>query len=198
MSELGLDEGVAQLLASAEPVTDEVLLSGDRLLAVNIRPTSPHGGEPGSVVTLRDTTELSAVSGRAQVARERLKLLYESGVRIGTTLDVARTATELAQVAVPRFSDLAAVDLLDEVVRGQEPAFRRRSAGCAGWRSATGLRGCRCTRSGKRSRFGPVRRRSGPSKRSRRCWSRICTMRRSGCATTRTARGGHWSTACTR
>ncbi|WP_442814791.1 SpoIIE family protein phosphatase [Streptomyces sp. NBC_01775] len=122
VSELGLDEGVAQLLASAEPVTDEVLLSGDRLLAVNIRPTSPHGGEPGSVVTLRDTTELSAVSGRAQVARERLKLLYESGVRIGTTLDVARTATELAQVAVPRFSDLAAVDLLDEVVRGQEPA----------------------------------------------------------------------------
>ncbi|MGP3977156.1 SpoIIE family protein phosphatase [Streptomyces sp. 8N114] len=122
VSELGLDERMAQLLARGEAVTDEVLLSGDRLLAVNIRPTAPHGEEPGSVVTLRDTTELSAVSGRAQVARERLKLLYESGVRIGTTLDVARTAAELADVAVPGFADVAAVDLLDEVVRGQEPA----------------------------------------------------------------------------
>ncbi|MBO8190137.1 SpoIIE family protein phosphatase [Streptomyces oryzae] len=122
VSELGLDERMTQLLASGDAVTDEVRLSGDRLLAVNIRPTAPHGGEPGSVVTLRDTTELSAVSGRAQVARERLKLLYESGVRIGTTLDVAHTAAELAEVAVPGFADLAAVDLLDEVVRGQEPA----------------------------------------------------------------------------
>ncbi|WP_019359652.1 SpoIIE family protein phosphatase [Streptomyces sp. AA1529] len=122
VGELDLAEGIARLLVSGEPVTDEVLLSGDRLLAVNIRPTSRHGGALGSVVTLRDTTELSAVSGRAQVARERLKLLYESGVRIGTTLDVARTARELAQVAVPGFADLAAVDLLDEVVRGQEPA----------------------------------------------------------------------------
>ncbi|NBE53470.1 SpoIIE family protein phosphatase [Streptomyces boluensis] len=121
VSELGLDDAVAQLLASGEAANDEVLLSGDRLLAVNIRPTSPHGGEPGSVVTLRDTTELSAVSGRAQLARERLKLLYESGVRIGTTLDVARTARELATVAVPGFADLAAIDLLDEVIRGQEP-----------------------------------------------------------------------------
>ncbi|MFI8849212.1 SpoIIE family protein phosphatase/ATP-binding protein [Streptomyces sp. 891-h] len=121
VAELGLDEGMVQLLASGKAVTDEVRLSGNLLLAVNIRPTAPHGDEPGSVVTLRDTTELSAVSGRAQVARERLKLLYESGVRIGTTLDVARTATELAEVAVPGFADLAAVDLLDEVVRGQEP-----------------------------------------------------------------------------
>ena len=47
--------------------------SGDRLLAVNQRPTDLHGGPPGSVATLRDTTELRALSGRAEVARERLQ-----------------------------------------------------------------------------------------------------------------------------
>ncbi|MQY36813.1 hypothetical protein SRB17_48150 [Streptomyces sp. RB17] len=63
---------------------------------VNKRPTYPQADRGGSVVTLRDTTELAAVSGRAEVARERLKLLYEAGVEIGTTLDVERTAQELA------------------------------------------------------------------------------------------------------
>ncbi|WPB89943.1 SpoIIE family protein phosphatase [Streptomyces malaysiensis] len=122
VGELGMEAGMAELLASGEAVTDSVHLAGDRLLAVNIRSTAPYGGQAGSVVTLRDTTELAAVSGRAEVARERLKLLYDAGVRIGTTLDVVRTAQELAEVAVPRFADIAVVDLLDAVVRGQEPA----------------------------------------------------------------------------
>ncbi|WP_406860533.1 SpoIIE family protein phosphatase [Streptomyces sp. HUAS MG47] len=122
VEELGLDGETARLLTSAEPVTDTVHLAGDRLLAVNTRPTAPYGGQPGWVVTLRDTTELAAVTGRAEVARERLKLLYDAGLRVGTTLDVVRTAEELAEVAVPRFADIAVVDLLDVVVRGQEPA----------------------------------------------------------------------------
>ena len=72
-------------------------------------------------MTLRDTTELRALSGRAEVARERLQLLYDAGVRIGTTLDVMRTAEELAEVAVPRFADFVTVDLLEPVLRGEEP-----------------------------------------------------------------------------
>ncbi|MFE0518959.1 SpoIIE family protein phosphatase [Streptomyces sp. NPDC058954] len=119
--ELGLPEQMARLLASPEEVTDEVYLANDRLLAVNKRPTFPQAGHAGSVVTLRDTTELAVVSGRAEVALGQLKLLYEAGMRIGTTLDVERTAQELADVAVPRFADVVAVDLLDSVVRGSEP-----------------------------------------------------------------------------
>ncbi|MFV2121205.1 ATP-binding SpoIIE family protein phosphatase, partial [Streptomyces sp. Act-28] len=76
---------------------------------------------PGTVATLRDTTELRAVTGVAAVARERLTLLYEAGVRIGTTLDVVRTAQELSEVAVPRFADFVTVELLDPVLRGEEP-----------------------------------------------------------------------------
>lgn len=125
--ELGLPEPITRLLASPGVVTDEVHRAGDRLLAVNKRPTYPHAERGGSVVTLRDTTELAAVSGRAEVARERLKVLYEAGVGIGTTLDVARTAQELADVAAPQFADLVTVDLLDAVLRGWEPTAE-------GWR----------------------------------------------------------------
>ncbi|MGW7053622.1 SpoIIE family protein phosphatase [Streptomyces sp. NPDC054887] len=121
VTELGLDDAVARLLVSGRTVTDAVHLAGDRLLAVNTRPTAPYGGLPGTAATLRDTTDLRALSGAAEVARERLKLLYEAGVRIGTTLDVVRTAEELAEVAVPGFADFATVELLDPVLRGEEP-----------------------------------------------------------------------------
>ncbi|WP_406253630.1 SpoIIE family protein phosphatase (plasmid) [Streptomyces atratus] len=126
VGDLGLDGEMARVLSSGEAITDEVHLTGDRLLAVNIRPTALAGGPSGSVVTLRDTTELAALTGRAEVARERLKLLYDAGVRIGTTLEVVRTAEELTEVAVPRFADTTVVDLLDSVVRGQEPARETR------------------------------------------------------------------------
>lgn len=119
VTEVGLGEDLAGLLASDQPATDEVHLAGDRLLAVNKRLTAPHG-PVGSVVTLRDTTELRALSGRAEVARERLKLLYDAGLRIGTTLDVKRTAEELAEVAVPRFADIVTVELPEPVLRGEE------------------------------------------------------------------------------
>jgi serine phosphatase RsbU (regulator of sigma subunit)/PAS domain-containing protein/anti-sigma regulatory factor (Ser/Thr protein kinase) len=118
VTDLPLEAGLAGMLTSERTATDEVHLTADRLLAVNKRPTAPYGGHAGSVVTLRDTTELRALTGRAEVARERLKLLYDAGVGIGTTLDVTRTAQELAQVAVPRFADSVTVELAEEVLRG--------------------------------------------------------------------------------
>ncbi|MGW2695996.1 SpoIIE family protein phosphatase [Streptomyces sp. NPDC001296] len=118
----GLDPETVALLSSGREATDEVHFAGERLLAVNQRPTDRGGGPKGTVVTLRDTTELQALSGRAQVARERLKLLYDAGLSVGTTLDVVRTADELARVAVPRFADFVTVDLADAVLHGEEPA----------------------------------------------------------------------------
>ncbi|MFE7392227.1 SpoIIE family protein phosphatase [Streptomyces sp. NPDC057582] len=120
VAEAGLHPRIAELLEAGWPATDEVLLVGERLLAVNVRPTGDGGGPPGMVATLRDTTELLAVTGRAETVRERLLLVYEAGVRIGTTLDVTRTAEELTQVAAPRFSDFATVDLAEAVFRGEE------------------------------------------------------------------------------
>jgi serine phosphatase RsbU (regulator of sigma subunit)/anti-sigma regulatory factor (Ser/Thr protein kinase) len=55
------------------------------------------------------------------LARRRLTVLNEVGTHIGTTLDVTRTARELADMVVPRLADLAFVDLLEDVLSGNEP-----------------------------------------------------------------------------
>lgn len=55
-------------------------------------------------------------------AQRRLALLDQAGSRIGTTLDVAETARELAEVMVPHLADHASVDLLQPVTRGEELA----------------------------------------------------------------------------
>ncbi|MFG2290190.1 SpoIIE family protein phosphatase [Streptomyces sp. NPDC048595] len=117
---LGLAPEMAALLGSGRTVTDEVHPSGSRLLAVNLRPTATHGGSDGWVATLRDTTELSALAGRAEEARERLKLLNEGSTRIGSTLDLGRTSQELADVAVPRLADFVSVNLLETLLTGEE------------------------------------------------------------------------------
>ncbi|AZQ38352.1 GAF domain-containing protein [Streptomyces cyaneochromogenes] len=118
---LGIGSDLARLFASGREATDEVHLTQGRLLAVSQRSTDRDGGPPGSVATLRDTTELRTMTGRADVAQERLKLLYDAGLEIGTTLDVTRTSQELADFAVPRFADFVSVDLADPVLRGGEP-----------------------------------------------------------------------------
>ncbi len=118
---LGLGSDLVGLFTSGRDATDEVHLAQGRLLAVSQRATDRDGGPPGSVATLRDTTELRTLTGRADVAQERLKLLYDAGLEIGTTLDVTRTSQELADFAVPRFADFVSVDLADPVLRGEEP-----------------------------------------------------------------------------
>ncbi|SNX65833.1 integral membrane sensor protein [Streptomyces sp. TLI_55] len=121
VAELGLPPDTADLLASGRVATDEVHLVGDRLLVINQRATELEGGPAGTVATLRDSTELRALSGRAEAARERLNMLYDAGVGIGTSLDVTRTAEELAELVVPRFADFATVDLFDAVLGGGQP-----------------------------------------------------------------------------
>ncbi|MFI1369463.1 SpoIIE family protein phosphatase [Streptomyces griseochromogenes] len=56
----------------------------------------------------------------AVAARRRLELLTEASARIGTTLDVRRTAQELAETAVPRLADFVTIDLPEAVLHGEE------------------------------------------------------------------------------
>ncbi|MGW7204546.1 SpoIIE family protein phosphatase [Streptomyces sp. NPDC054837] len=86
--------------------------------------------ERGSDAPVRDAPGVDArllllgepgVGRLALLARRRLEFLHDAGVRIGTTLDVTRTAEELAEVTVPRFADFVAVDLPDGVLLGEEP-----------------------------------------------------------------------------
>ncbi|MFC9081600.1 SpoIIE family protein phosphatase [Streptomyces sp. NPDC057062] len=64
---------------------------------------------------------LASSLAQARRAHGRLKLLYDSSVAVGTTLDVTRTARELVDVAIPRFADFATVDLAMSALRGDEP-----------------------------------------------------------------------------
>ncbi|NEB01103.1 SpoIIE family protein phosphatase [Streptomyces sp. SID13726] len=57
-------------------------------------------------------------------ARQRLALLDRAGEYIGRSLDIRRTAQELADVAVPALADYVTVDLLESLLRGAEPAAR--------------------------------------------------------------------------
>ncbi|WP_164662848.1 SpoIIE family protein phosphatase [Streptomyces sp. S1A1-7] len=96
----------------------------------------PTGTIHGVVVASQDVTE-------RQQAQARLNLLVEAGTRIGTTLDVMTTAEELAEVTAPALADIAAVEVLDDVLTGEAPppgpvsseALLRR----AGFRAAAGL-----------------------------------------------------------
>ncbi|MDH6710052.1 PAS domain S-box-containing protein [Kitasatospora sp. MAA19] len=57
----------------------------------------------------------------ARAAQQRLSLLNEASTRIGTTLDLHRTARELVEMVIPRFADFVTVDLRDAVLGGEEP-----------------------------------------------------------------------------
>ncbi|MFD8999638.1 SpoIIE family protein phosphatase [Streptomyces sp. NPDC059582] len=74
-----------------------------------------HGHPVGVYYTVVDITERHR-------ARRRLALLDRAGERIGRSLDIMRTAQELADVVVPGFADHVTVDLLEPVLRGAELA----------------------------------------------------------------------------
>ncbi|MFI6489776.1 ATP-binding protein [Streptomyces sp. NPDC050564] len=68
VAELGLPAPLTGALLSAEPRVDEVHLTASRVLVVNTSPVS--GGERrGTVVTLRDVTELQALMGELDSER---------------------------------------------------------------------------------------------------------------------------------
>jgi len=76
--------------------------------------TDDEGRVRGVCLTAHDFTE-------QYKARQRLQLVNEASVRIGSTLDVTRTAQELADVCVPVLADFVSVDLLDPQENGGEP-----------------------------------------------------------------------------
>ncbi|OAH12875.1 phosphoserine phosphatase RsbU [Streptomyces jeddahensis] len=82
-----------------------------------IRLEDDHGHPVGVYYTVTD------ISDRYR-ARQRLALLDRAAEHIGRTLDVIQTGQELADSAVPELADFVAVDLLESVLEGAEPAHR--------------------------------------------------------------------------
>lgn len=90
------------------------------------------GGDASGASSRFGTSRISQVSPQFRLRRRaaaladrfgersRLAWLNDASTRIGTTLDLERTARELAEFAVPRLADGCAVDLLESVLRGEE------------------------------------------------------------------------------
>ncbi|MEE1754763.1 SpoIIE family protein phosphatase [Streptomyces sp. SP18CS02] len=75
----------------------------------------------GVTATIADITEQQRVHAEMEESRRRLALLNEASIRIGTTLDLERTAQELADVAVPGLADAVTVDVLEALASGADP-----------------------------------------------------------------------------
>ncbi|WP_405659231.1 SpoIIE family protein phosphatase [Streptomyces sp. NBC_01166] len=113
----GLTEAIDRVLRTGEgePYETHLVVAGsEHIWQAAMSPVRNAAGEVQgvSVVTL-DTTEQF-------MARRRLAVLSKASGRIGSTLDVGRTAEELAELAVEDFADFVTVDLLSEVLTGDE------------------------------------------------------------------------------
>ncbi|WP_077799715.1 SpoIIE family protein phosphatase [Streptomyces sp. JHA26] len=130
--------------APVEAALHRVLTTGEPLLDRLTRGTTPADPDPrrehvwstsyyrlqdqrgrtlGAAVTMTDDTERHRAASEASRVRGRLATLAAAGVRIGSTLDLERTAHELADIAVDGLADVAAVDVLDVVFTAADPAL---------------------------------------------------------------------------
>ncbi|MGW0706719.1 SpoIIE family protein phosphatase [Streptomyces sp. NPDC002643] len=117
-----IEAQMRKVLATGEPVLDyehvgRVRAAPYREIAHSMsftRLEDEQGLPIGVYYTVMDVSERHR-------ARSRLALLDRAGEQIGRTLDVRRTARELADVVVPALADFVTVDLLDSVLRGAEP-----------------------------------------------------------------------------
>ncbi|MBQ0826827.1 SpoIIE family protein phosphatase [Streptomyces tagetis] len=125
-----------------EAAVRRVLETGEPLVDQSVRghtPADPHeehawsvslhrledtfGAVLGVAVSITDVTAQYRASVEAETARRRLTTIADATARIGSTLELDRTAHELASVAAAGLADLASVDLLEAVVDGRRTAL---------------------------------------------------------------------------
>ncbi|MFD0150430.1 SpoIIE family protein phosphatase [Streptomyces sp. NPDC055721] len=125
---VSVDEDVLrQVLATGRPATNRLVTGrppADRRIAyvssVSVHRLQDRAGRVlGVVLTNTDVTERERAQGR-------LRLLHDAHERIGSSLDVERTAQELVAVTVPRFADTVVVALTDAVLKGLDPNLQAR------------------------------------------------------------------------
>ncbi|MET9608283.1 SpoIIE family protein phosphatase [Streptomyces sp. NPDC006512] len=91
----------------------------------------PRGRVIGVALVVVDVTDSYRAARETAEARRRLDLIARASVTVGTTLDLERTARELADLVVADLADLASVDVLDSVLEGSATAAPGPGAGQA-------------------------------------------------------------------
>jgi two-component system CitB family sensor kinase len=97
VSDLRLDGSLPGLLTSGRVANDEVHLTGDAVLAVNQRQTVRDGRVLGTVTTLRDTTELRALTGELDSIRGFTEALRAQAHEAANRLHTVVTLVELGR-----------------------------------------------------------------------------------------------------
>ncbi|MER5516636.1 SpoIIE family protein phosphatase [Streptomyces sp. NPDC002763] len=135
-----LESAYLQVLRTGEPVIDRSTVGStpadpdeEHIWSLSVyRLEDALDNVLGVATSVVDITEPYRAGVEAENARRRLAVIADASTRIGTTLDLERTAAELAGVAVPELANVAVVDLLDTVVEGRrstlgpaEPAMLR-------------------------------------------------------------------------
>ncbi|MFJ4695449.1 SpoIIE family protein phosphatase [Streptomyces sp. NPDC088766] len=126
-----LESAAREVLRTGVPVVDRPTVGRtpadpdqDHALSVSLyRLEDARGTVLGVALSVVDVTDRYRAGIETEAARRRLALIADASARIGTTLDLERTADELADVAVPELADVAAVDLLDAVVAGRRTSL---------------------------------------------------------------------------
>ncbi|MFD7935750.1 SpoIIE family protein phosphatase [Streptomyces sp. NPDC059755] len=126
-----LEAAARQVLRTGEPLVDRSTVGRtpadpdeDHVWSLSLyRLEDARGTVLGVAVSVVDVTDRHRAAVEAEAARRRLALIADASARIGTTLDLERTAFELADVAVPELADVAAVDLLDAVMGGRRTSL---------------------------------------------------------------------------
>jgi hypothetical protein len=123
-----IEQSLRRVLATGEPVFDlEVATAaggwadGDHVWScIQFLVCGPDGQPAHLAHVMREVT------GHA-LGQHRLALADEASARIGTTLDITRTAEELLDVAIPRLADAGRVNLLGTVIEGDRHAPQTRN-----------------------------------------------------------------------
>ncbi|HEX6874332.1 MAG TPA: histidine kinase, partial [Nocardioidaceae bacterium] len=126
VGELGLPEPLAEDLLSGGAGPDAIHLVGDRVLVVNQGPARWQGRRVGSVVTLRDHTEIQAISGELDTVRGLAEALRSQNHEAANRLHTVVSLIEMDRVeeAVDfATEELQAAQLLTDRVVGavEEP-----------------------------------------------------------------------------
>lgn len=132
---LGLPPGLGRALSAGEERSDEIHLTGDRTLVVNQARAAWEGEDLGTVVTLRDHTELRELSGELDAVRGFAESLrsqaHESANRLHTVvslielgrtdraLEFATTELALAQRLTDRVVDAVGEPVLAALLLGK-------------------------------------------------------------------------------
>ncbi|MFD3546975.1 SpoIIE family protein phosphatase [Streptomyces sp. NPDC058655] len=110
----GVAEGGVPVVGTLVGVRPRGHPDRDQVRSVSFFPLSGAvGTRPGVGGLVVDVTDRERAILEATTARGRLALLDRASARIGTTLDVGRTAQELVDVAMPDFCDGAVVEVVE-------------------------------------------------------------------------------------